>query len=102
LENFFVGVGIGQGWDSPVGGAGAEANYDLALLAHFMGYLEVLLVANASADDAHLGFRDFDALAVSQLPEILVVHEYRNMHEVNQLEHLQQSFPQVHHGDFTS
>jgi hypothetical protein len=62
----------------------------------------VLLVADAAAHQAHHGLGDFQVMEIAGagLPKILVVHEHREVHEVQVGQDREQRLPEVQDGNF--
>ncbi len=66
-----------------MGGAGSQGYDHLATLAHGLGHLQMLPVADAATDEAHHRRGDVQMMdiALTRLPEIFVVHENRDVNE---------------------
>lgn len=91
---------VHEGRDPPVGGAGAQGEDDVAGLAHGLGHLQVLLIADAPGDDAHRGLGDFQMVDVAfpRLAEVFMVHEHRDVDELQVRQHRKEGFPQIKDG----
>ena len=104
LEEILVMEAVDQGRDAAVGGAGPQGDDHLAALAHGLGHLQVLLVADAAADQAHHRRRNIQVMdiAVAGLPEIFMVHEDRDMNKFQLGQDRKQGLAQVQDGNLTA
>jgi len=102
IQDLPGGVGIDQGRYAAVRGAGPQGDDGLAFFAHLLGHLDVLLIPNAAADEPHCGLGDLQVISISQLSEILVIHQDRAVDELHGIQDREEPLAHVHQGDFTA
>ena len=85
-----------------MGCTGSQCDQNLAFFSHFKKHLHVLLIGHPAGDYTNHGLRYLQLLPVTKLTVVFMIHQNRNMHQINFCQQIKKSFAGIQNRNFTT